>query len=315
MLPLVTLLCAGMVSCNEEKSYEREMYKKVFYLLSGNDHTYTETYSLNKEESVRYFSIGCGGSLSNSDAVTITLEPDVVLFDSYNKSNFDLDYGAYAKLLPASRYEISSYIVDFPANSADQYVKVPVKVRPLGLSPDTIYFIPIAIKSVTKYEVNPEKYNVLYRVTIENDYAEQKTLTYYTRNGTIKNQSTGEESALTGNKIMQPLTSDKVRIFAGNIAQSQTSTVDDIEKNAIVLQINSDHSVSFSAYGTIQVEALSKPDFNRYSVEKDLRGKDEHYFYLYYQYRTEVTPATDSRPATYSPWSEVTETLKKVETN
>jgi hypothetical protein len=91
--------------------------------------------------------------------------------------------------------------------------------------------------------------------------------------------------------------------------------VDDIEKNAIVLQINSDHSVSFSAYGTIEVEALSKPNFNRYSVEKDLRGKDEHYFYLYYQYRTEVTPVIGDTPATYSPWSEITETLKKVETN
>jgi hypothetical protein len=291
------------------------MYKNVFYLLSNNDHTYTETYSLNETESVRYFSIGCGGSLANNEAVTVTLQPDVVLLDQYNKSNFDLDYGAYAKLLPADRYEIASYTVNFPANPTEQYVKVPVKVRPLGLSPDSIYFIPIAIKSVTKYEVNPEKYNVLYRVTMENDYAEQKNVTYYTKTGTVINQSTGAMLPLTGNKVMQPLTSNKVRIFAGSIAQSQTSTIGDIRQNAIVLQIDGNNSVSFDTYGTIEVEALSKPGYNRYSIEKDMKDKDERYFYLYYRYRTVVTPASGANPVVYSQWQEVTETLKRVETD
>jgi hypothetical protein len=315
VLSLVVLSTVITTSCDEEKAYKEEMYKKVIYLLSGNDNTYTVAYPLDKTESVKYFSIGCGGSLPNSEAVTVTLGPDDVLLDKYNKSNFDIDVAAYAKLLPQDRYEISSYTITIPANPQDQYVKVPVKVRPLGLSPDTTYFIPIAIINATKYEVNPVKYNLLYRVTIENDYAEQKTLTYYTRNGTMKNQSTGVESALTGNKIMQPLTGDKVRIFAGNVTQTQTSTVDDFKKNAIVLQINSNRSVSFSPYGTIEVEALSKPDYNKFSIEKNMNGKDEYCFYLYYRYRTVVTPAAGANPATYSQWAEITETLKKVETD
>jgi hypothetical protein len=267
------------------------MYKHVIYLLSGSDNIYTEAYSLKEAESVRYFSIGCGGSLSDNEAVTVTLEHDTVLLDKYNKSTFDIDVSSYAKLLPENRYEIASYTVSLSENSSDGYVKVPVKVNPLGLSPDTIYFVPIAIKSVSKYEVNPEKYNLLYRVTIENDYAEQRTVTNYTKKGTEINQSSNESSMLSGVKVVQPLTKDKVRMFAGHYSQTQSTKVDDIERYAVVVQVGADNAVSITPYGTIDVEPLATENYNRYSIEKNIvTGEDEYYFYLYYRYRTVMPP-------------------------
>jgi hypothetical protein len=310
ILPIILSLVVA-TSCDEDKAYTDEMYKKVIYLLSGNDNTYTEAYTLNETESVRYFSIGCGGSLPNSEAVTVTLGPDDLLLDKYNKSNFDIDVDAYAKILPQDRYEISSYSITIPANPTDQYIKVPVKVRPLGLSPDTIYFIPIAIVSATKYEINPEKYNLLYRVTIKNDYAEQKIVTNYTKKGTVRNQSSGTESMLSGSKVVQPLAKNQVRMFVGNNSQTQATKVADINRYAIVVQVNPDNSLSISPYGTIEVEIMDAPNYNKYSIEKNLSGKDEHCFYLYYRYRTLTTPAEEGTPAVYSGWYEVKETLKK----
>jgi hypothetical protein len=301
---MACLICN--VACDNDKLYEKEKYKTVIYLLSGSENVYTEAYTLNETESTRYFSIGCGGSLPNSEEVTVILEPDKVLFNLYNKSNFDVNVTSYAKILPADRYEIASYTVTIPANPKDQYVKVPVKVRPQGLSPDSIYFIPLAIKSVNRYEVNDEKYNLLYRVTIENDYARQKTITYYVKKGTVKNQSNNSETTLSGSKIVQPLSKDKVRMFTGNNTQGQTTTIADIEKYAIVVQVKEDQTLDILPYGTIEVEILSAPDYNRYAIV--LQGtKEQRMFYLYYRYRI----LNDN--GTFGDWMEVKETLTRVE--
>jgi len=294
------------VSCDNDALYENEKYKNVIYLLSGSENVYTESYTLNETEPVKYFSIGIGGSHSNPEAVTVQLEPDRVLFDQYNKSNFDVKYTSYAKLLSADRYTIDSYTIEIPANPTDQYVKVPVKVRPLGLSPDTIYFIPLAIKSVSKYEVNDEKYNILYRVTIQNDYAKQTPVTYYVKKGTVKDLSSNSETTLSGSKIVQPLTKDKVRMFVGNYTQSQTSTPYDIETNAITVQIKSNNTLAYEAFGTIEVELIEEADYNRYAIV--LQGtKEQRCFFLHYKYRI----MNDS--GAYGAWNEVRETLTRVE--
>jgi hypothetical protein len=303
---LVCLICC--VACNKDDIYEKEMYKNIVFLLSGSANVYTESYTLNETEPIRYFSVGCGGSRPNPEEITVTLQPDnSVLLDQYNKSNFDIDSASYAKILPSDRYEIESYTVVIPANPADQYVKMPVKVRPLGLSPDSIYFIPLAIKSVSRYEVNDEKCNLLYRVTIKNDYAQQSD-SYYTRKGSMRNQSNNSETFLSGTKKVQPLTKNKVRIFAGNNNQSSSSSVADISRYAIVVEVKADNTLAYTPYDAIEVEMLDA-DYNRYSYVTQYNSEtqgytEQHVFALYYRYRT-----LNSDGVTFSAWMETKETL------
>ena len=303
---IATLCLICCISCNTDEIYEKEQYKYVVYLLSGSQNVYTESYTLKETEPVKYFSIGIGGSKSNTEEIVVTIETDNILLNQYNRNNFDSE-ASYAKVLPADRYDISSYTVTIPANPTDQYVKVPVKVRPLGLSPDTIYFIPLAIKSVSRYEVNEEKYNMLYRVTIENDYARQQTTTYYTKKGSVVNQSNNLETILSGNKIVQPLTSDKVRMFTGNNTQGALTTVEDIERLAIEVQIKPNNTLDITPYGTVQVEMLEADGYNIYNPALYQGTKPSRVFFLYYRYRTL------NADGTYSAWMEVKETLTRVE--
>jgi hypothetical protein len=306
---LVCLICC--IACNKDDIYEKEKYKNVVYLLSGGSNIYSQNYSLKETESVQYFSVGCGGSKPNPEEITVTLEPDRILLDQYNLSNFDIDTSSYAKILPADRYEIESYTVVIPANPTDQYVKMPVKVRPVGLSPDSTYFIPLAIKSVSRYEVNDDKYNMLYSVRIVNDYADQNN-TYYTKKGYVKNQSTNSETTLSGTKRVQPLAGNKVRMFTGNNTQSSTSTVADINRYAIVVEVKEDSTLVCTPYGSIEVETLEDIDYNRYSYVTqyniDTQGyREQHVFALYYRYRT-----LNDDGVTFSVWMEVKETLTLV---
>ena len=196
--------------------------------VKWSDNVFATSYTLNEDEPVRYVSIGCGGSNSNEQDITVTLEPYPEMLDKYNSLNYNYQ-SEYAKLLPADRYEIESYSVTLPAKSNYHYARLPIKVRPLGLSPDSLYFIPLRIKSVSRYDVNEEKRDVLFRVAIENDYAEQLVPTYYVKSGSMTNPIT----VLSGTKLVQPLEKDKVRMFVGNEIYGSTTTVEDIERLSI----------------------------------------------------------------------------------
>jgi hypothetical protein len=109
--------------------------------------------------------------------------------------------------------------------------------------------------------------------------------------------------------MVQPLTHDKVRLFAGNNVQNlTTTTVADINKYAIVVQVQADESVDVSPYGAIEVEKLNDSGYNRYAIVKQ-GDREQRTFFLYYRYRIRNTDGT------YGTWMEVKETLTRVEEN
>jgi len=294
-----------MVSCNTDSIYQEEQYKTLVYLLSGTDNVFAASYTLNEEEAVRYISVGCGGSNSNEKDITVTLEPNPGMLDKYNSLNYNYD-SEYAKMLPSDRYKIESYSVTLPANSDYHYARIPVKVRTLGLSPDSIYFIPLKIKTVSNYDVNESKSDVLFRVAIENDYAQQLVPTYYTKSGTMTNPIT----VLSGTKLVQPLEKDKVRMFVGNEKYGSSTTIDNIKNLSVVVQILEDNSLIVTPYGSMEVEMLNNAKgYNKYIPELLQGTTKQSVFYLNYRFRLKQSNGT------FSPWREVEERLIRIEEN
>lgn len=318
---LSTFVLLFLSSCKEDRYSEIEHYKHVIYLLSENSYNVaSESYPFNDgKEVVGYFSIGCGGSLTNPEEVVVELGPETELFPKYNRFNFDIDESKYARLLPKERYRIVSDKIIFPARNPDQYVKVAVTVLPDGLSPDSTYFIPIAIKSVSRYEVNPKKSSILFRIGLENYYAEHLNDTYYQMRGSQLNEAGVPVGTISATKLVRPLTRNKIRLFAGGETQTPTTKPDVIRRQSIVLTINENKEVKIEPYGTIQIDQMPVDEnWNRY-VETPIQagqsggsGKMAKYIYLYYRFRT-LTPATETTPEQYSSWSTVKEVLKRLE--
>lgn len=300
---IACVVALRLIGCNTDIIYQEEQYKTLVYLLSGSENVFATSYTLNEEEPVRYVSIGCGGSNSNEKEITVTLEPNPAMLDKFNSLNYNYP-SEYAKLLPAERYTIDSYSVTLPANSDYHYVRMPVKVRALGLSPDSIYFIPLKIKSVSNYDVNPDKSDVLFRVAIENDYAEQLVPTYYAKSGTMTNPTT----VLSGTKLVQPLEKDKVRMFIGNETYESSTTVADIERLSIVVQIREDNTLLVTPYGSMEVEMLDKVNgYNRYVPDLLQGTSKQKVFYLNYRFRLKNSDGS------FTEWREVEERLIRVE--
>jgi len=309
---LVGILALFLVNCDNSSIYQDEFFKNQVFLLSDADNVYGASYTLNElnEQVTRYVSVGCGGSNSNQREIKVILEPNPSMLDKYNSLNYDLEE-QYAKQLPANMYHIDEpYSVTIPALSGYHYARMPVKVNPLGLSPDSIYFIPLKIKSVSEYEVNEDKKDVLFRVAIENEYAKQLIPTYYAKSGSMTEGASA--TVLSGTKLVQPLDFDRVRMLVGNNKYDQNTTVDDINRLSVVVQvlIDKDNTLLVTPYVSefMEVEMLDGPGYNRYDPEKMQGTTKQRVFYLNYRFRS-ITNGT------YSAWRDVEERLIRIEDN
>jgi hypothetical protein len=231
-----------------------------------------------------------------------------------------IDSDDKAQLLPQSRYFIPSLKAVLPANSVNPYAKLPVFVMVDGLSPDSMYVIPLAIKSVSGgYQANPDKSTVLYRVVMDNYYADQVVSSFYSTKGYNLDATTLlPVTGYTRSKVLKPVSKFAVRLLAGEetSAKPETFTLAELEKSAIVVTVDQkDNNIEFSPYGTVQVEKMEGKDWNFYSEERNNQVDESvtKYFYLSYRYRMVSVPATPTQPAVYGAWKYVQEVLRRVE--
>jgi hypothetical protein len=269
-------LLSGITACNEDKVFENEQYKTVFALVSNDDYNiFQVVHDLDQPESVGYVSASCGGTKSSEKDIEISLVQDMEAFDDYNTSNYDVDVSSYARLLPENRYDIDSYNLTIPAGERNG--RMTIRIRPDGLSPDSIYFIPVKIDTYSAYEVNPDKSNVLYRVLIKNQYATQESPTNYTMRayrGTMQ---------IPGQKTMHPISRNKVRIMADNITFQ--ADIDDINTNGIILEITEENKVLISPVKDLNVTQVDgDPDFPNIFRIENTGYKKYKTFLLRYNY-------------------------------
>lgn len=304
---MACIIALGFAGCSNDAIYRDEHYKPLVYLLSeGTENVYVASYTLNEENPVRYVTVGCGGSNANGKTITVNMEPGPELLERYNSLNFDYEH-QYARLLPASRYEITSYTITMPALSDDHYARMPVKVSPHGLSPDSLYFVPLKIVSVSEYGVNEEKQNVLFRVAIENDYATQYPQTEYRKNGQVTNPIL----VLSGTKAVHPLEKDKVRMLIGNEAYTDDTTPEDIAGKSVVVQVHEDSTVTVTPYDSFLMEVEMVNDlsnYNRYDPALMQGLTKQRVFWLNYRFRQRSADGVS-----FGPWRVVEERLIRIE--
>ncbi len=300
------IIALNLAGCDNEAIYQDEHYKTQVYLLSkGMENVFVASYTLNEENPEQYVTVGCGGSNANEKPIVVNIEPNPEMLDRYNSLNYDYE-SKYARLLPAFRYEISSYTVAIPALSDYHYARMPVKVRPEGLSPDSLYFVPLKIVSVSEYEVNEAKQDILFRVVIENDYATQYPRTDYRKSG----QMTNPLAVMSGTKVVHPLTKDKVRMFIGNEAYTDNTTPEDIARSSVVVQIHADNTVTVTPYDSfmMEVEMIVDDSYNRYDPALMQGLTKQRVFWLKYRFRQRSAGGGD-----FGSWREVEERLIRIE--
>lgn len=251
--------CLLIFASCEENLLEQEQYKKVIYLLSGENNVFSYSHALNDSLTRGYLTVGSGGTKALESDAVIKLDIDQASLDAYNRKIFDVDYDKYVKTLDASRFVLPSYDIVLRAGQDAVTTFFPIEVDANGLSPDTVYMIPFKIVEASDYEVNPVKSTVLYRVDLKNKYAEPRNQSYKMK-GT-KQVEGGNLSVITTTKSMVPISGNKVRIFPENLQYS--TELDEIENKTIVLVIEKDNSIRIKPFKHLQVENIGKSYYTR----------------------------------------------------
>lgn len=283
----VMAAAAMMTACDENDQFKGELYEKVIYVLSDNDHIFSSVHQLGGT-SDGYLTIYCGGTEHITQDVKVEVEPYQQALDDYNYINFDLDESRYARLLDPAHYTIESYSTVLSANSPDYYSLIPIKVNPDGLSPDSTYIIPMRIKSVSDHRVNPDKDKVLYRVVLANKFATMEHTTYYQMTGveTLGLAAGDNASGISVTRVVAPLSKNQVRMFAGTHSYVPNNvTLEEIDTYAMTVTLNDDHTVSIEPYGSIEVEQLDNPESNCWEYNE----KGWLMLYMNYRYKDTVT--------------------------
>lgn len=262
----ILILCVLLLSCNRDEVFEKEQYKNVFGLISESDNVIRKFHQLG-EESTGYVAASLGGTNPTTKDITVSLVEDLSLIDRYNLTNFDVDRSKYIQPLAKDKYDIESFQFTIPAGKISG--RLPIRIRPDGLSPDSAYFIALRVETFTSYELNPEKSYVFYRVKTKNWWAISDGSTIYNMRAKFKVKNSEAEINLPGTKVMHPISKRKVRIVAGN--EKYESNVKLLNKSAIILDISEEGKIKISPYKDIEVTQIDgNPEFpNIFKIEND----------------------------------------------
>lgn len=295
----------SLTSC-ETQFYDEEQYRKEIYIVSGDENMYGQEFEFGKE-SVGYLSIYASGTTPIESDVEVELELNPQYLRSYNQRVYGDDYASYARQLEAENYTIESMKIVIPKNNEDPYVKFPIKVNVNNITDDAEYYIPLRIKSVSKYMISEARRNVLFRIYKKNEYASTKTNSYYTMNGVEQlytldgegNFVSGDPAtAVNATKPLIPVSQYSVRMMPNGMG----ATSDAAERNnSLLLTVHPDvivdvpvlsEGIPTGQYVKRQKVTVEAWDYSANAIEiADIDGEQSYYdpqtmqFTLNYRYR------------------------------
>jgi hypothetical protein len=283
-LIILMMTVAGTMfsSCDRDELFEREQYKKVIALLSEKDdidfNVFVEEHHLKNTVSQGYISAVCGGALPAEEDINISIIEDDELLLEYNVRKFDtIGESSYARRLPYANYAIAGYNIRIPAGERKGLLDI--KVYPNGLSPDSVYFLPLRIEKFSNYELNEDKAALLYRVYMKNFYSTTKSEVRYTMRSIL------DGLRLVSDKRVYPVSANSVRILAGDVTLGEDNALPVIEAGSLLLTVADDGKVTITSWRGLKVTQLDDdPDYpNTFQIFDDGFSKYKM-FLLNYEY-------------------------------
>ena len=246
IIKLLSLGCLAsvMISCNEINYLKTEQYEKIVYTLGNSDFVYDVNLRMVDENSILgQIPVGLSGTLADKDDIEVTFEKDLESINMYNILNFGFEEEKYAKELKPEHYTIENPVAIIKAGAA--VGTLPVTIKPLGLSPDSIYFIPLRISNVSKYKYMENRFRVLCRPRLENKYASEPKFTLYASDGVSQKVENGEfkgqEAMFSATKLVMPITHNKIRTTIHGNTDKRDETY--LRKYSMFITIQEDNTL------------------------------------------------------------------------
>ena len=286
ILKVLSLGCltALMISCNEIDYLKTEQYEKIVYTLGNSDFVFDINLKMVDENSILgQIPVGLSGTLADDEDIEVTFEKDLESIEIYNVLNFGFQKEKYAKELKQKYYNIENSVAVIKAGS--EVGTLPITIKPIGLSPDSIYFIPLRISNVSKHKYMEDRCRVLCRPRLENKYASEQKFTLYASDGMSKGFKDGEfvgsEVLFSATKLVMPISHNKIRTTIHGNTDKRDETY--LHKYSMYITVQEDNTIVLEGCDPdLQLTQLVEDGMNIYN-------SDTHTFRLLYSYSDPIS--------------------------
>jgi hypothetical protein len=247
-----------VVGCREQDMLEMEHYIKQVYLVGSGEegHMLTRKVNFAQAEVDITTSVYVSGSLLPDRDVVVELEEDPAAIDEYNKkykSENDIQYAP----MPNDLYKFESMRVVIPAGHAQTLV--PVKITTSGLHCDSLYTIPLKIKSCSEYQLMEPNITVLLSVSTYNTYS---------GNYNYEGEKDGIPFSLLRTAVA--VNSNTIRIY--NSGAENIANVDD---EGVTFSINENNTLTIKGWKNMEIlESEGTYDAEEETFTVNFRYKD-----------------------------------------
>jgi len=284
---LMVVLFNTATSCDRDEVFEREQYKNTFAIVSGDDNVFRVLHDYRMPLSTGYISASLGGSKFCESDIVITMVEDKDVLENYNISLFQEDRDRYVEALNTDKYSFDGYTMTIRAGTTQ--ASLPVTIKAEGLSPDSVFYIPMRVDTYNTGELNMEKGTILYEVRTKNWWCTYNGTPYVSRG--LRYEAGMVPTNIYINKNLYPLAATTVRLMAGTESERDNSNNSNFKAFAISVQINDNMAdykidgivktgspVIISPFGTIEVEQVTEddpdydPDYPNIAIDTDDDG-------------------------------------------
>jgi hypothetical protein len=241
---LLFSLCLAMLlaGCDVEDPKDKDLYPQKVYIVGTQDQVINRDVDLGNVPDTISISVAVSGSLTLSHDVTVTFGEEPAEVGVYNERNVSAEAVHYQQP-DASLY---TYPLDqLTIKAGTVYNTFPIRINPSTLNCDSLYMIPLRLKSISDYELSPKDTIVLVKLNLTNKYAGL----YYV-DGVLKNTTNPKDSLIykMSRNLVASDNGSTVRMY-----HYTNETKDYRSANAFRITINSDNSLSYSTWDQFEI--------------------------------------------------------------
>lgn len=267
---LYTLLAAAVLaagstltSCSVENPLDEEQYVKKVSIVGAYNIIQTKKVNYSGDGSF-YTSVSIGGSLPPETDVNVTLglaDPENLV--AYNRKNVLPGEIKYQDL-PTDWYKLDNWTTTIKAG--ELYARVPITVDVSKIEADSLYVIPLEIKSVSAYEKVDADTVLLLNIKMINNYSGT-----YNYTGTVTKIVNGEPdlgsvSKVNATRTLTAIDAGTVRLYKNSDVQK----MENLDASAYTMTINSDNSVTIKPWKDLNITESSgtfDPEKNEFKIK------------------------------------------------
>lgn len=264
---LLASACFLIQGCSEENPIETEQYMKQVYLvgIAEEGGMVSREINFSEDEVETFVAVAASGSQNPNEDIHVSIEEYDEAIDNYNRkfrSGTDVQY----QKLPVGFYTIPS--MEGTIKSNESYVRLPIKISPEGLHCDSLYAIPLRMKSCDKYQIARQDTAVLVAIKTINQYSEN-----YVYAGTTTNLD--NQSSSSFNLVRNAIAVDKNTI---RIYHSGSEKLENVDNAGLKITVNADKSLHFEGWKNLQViseHGAYDPETSTFSFEIEYKTGNE----------------------------------------